>query len=277
MMASVIDLAVRRTVAAGGKPGTIAGLDNFCWPDPVKSAKTPDGDYKMAQLVRANEALYDYTKAFTVPCISGKDSMKNDSTRGGKKISIPPSVLFSTIAKIDDVSKAVSLDFKKVGDDVYVIGLTKDELGGGEFFAMLGATGNKVPKVDAKSALKTYKAVNKIVEGSLASSIGTPAIGGLAIALAKAAMGGRLGVEIDLAKVPVEGQLTAQEILFSESNSRFVMTSAPGNAAKIEKALKGIPFAKVGKVTAEKALKLGSSSVDVEELVSNYKSTLAGV
>ena len=78
MMASIIDLAVRRSVAAGADPDHIAGLDNFCWPDPVQSEKTPDGEYKLAQLVRANMALYDCTKAFKVPCISGKDSMKND-------------------------------------------------------------------------------------------------------------------------------------------------------------------------------------------------------
>ena len=76
MMASVIDLAIRRAVAVGARVDMISGLDNFCWPDPVQSEKTPDGEYKMAQLVRANKGLYDYTCAFNVPCISGKDSMK---------------------------------------------------------------------------------------------------------------------------------------------------------------------------------------------------------
>lgn len=89
MAASEIDLGIRRVIAVGGKLDRLACLDNFCWPDPVRSEKTPDGEYKLAQLVRANQALADYTKAFLVPCISGKDSMKNDSTRGGRKISIP--------------------------------------------------------------------------------------------------------------------------------------------------------------------------------------------
>ena len=73
MMASVIDLAIRRAVAVGARVDMISGLDNFCWPDPVQSEKTPDGEYKMAQLVRANKVLYDYTCAFNVPCISGKE------------------------------------------------------------------------------------------------------------------------------------------------------------------------------------------------------------
>ena len=72
MAACAIDEAIRNTIAVGGSLGTIAGLDNFCWCDPVQSEKTPDGDYKLAQLVRANQALYDYTTVFGVPCISGK-------------------------------------------------------------------------------------------------------------------------------------------------------------------------------------------------------------
>jgi phosphoribosylformylglycinamidine synthase len=279
MMASVIDLAIRKIIAVGGKPEGIAGLDNFCWPDPVKSEKTPDGEYKLAQLVRANQALYDYTKAFQTPCVSGKDSMKNDSMLGGKKISIPPTVLFSAIAKMDDVSKSISLDAKFAGDDVYVIGKTKKELGGSELFAMMGATGNDVPKVDAELAKTTYKAVNQITENELAHSLHTPAVGGLATGFAKVAMGGRLGLDIDLNAVPAESGLTNHELIFSESNSRFIMTAPPENSAKIAEILKDIPFAKVGKVTEDQTLKLNGANlaIPVSELVEQYKTTLAGV
>jgi len=74
MMACAIDEAIRNNIAVGGNLKHMAGLDNFCWCDPVQSEKTPDGEYKLAQLARANMALYDYTTAFGVPCISGKDS-----------------------------------------------------------------------------------------------------------------------------------------------------------------------------------------------------------
>lgn len=282
MMASTIDLAVRRSVAIGANPDHIAGLDNFCWPDPVQSEKTPDGEYKMAQLVRANQALYDYTKAFLVPCISGKDSMKNDSTRGGRKISIPPTVLFSTIAKIDDIAHAVSADAKFAGDCVYAVGLTKKELGGSEYFAMLGdAHGNDVPKVDAEKAVKLYHAVADMIKADIPSSVGTPALGGLAVALAKCAMGGRLGMDIDLAKIPAEAGLSDAEILFSESNSRFIVTCKPEKAAELEKALAGFDVAKIGTVTADSVLKLngasGTIAIELDQMVESYKKTLAGV
>ena len=85
--------------------------------------------------MRANRALYDYTTAYMIPLISGKDSMKNDYIIGDLKISIPPTVLFSMIGRIDDVRKAVTMDAKSAGDLVYVLGETRDELGGSEYFS----------------------------------------------------------------------------------------------------------------------------------------------
>lgn len=281
MMASVIDLAIRRIIAVGGKLGHIAGLDNFCWPDPVRSEKTPDGEYKLAQLVRANKALYDYTKAFKVPCISGKDSMKNDSTRGGRKISIPPTVLFSAISRMDDVSRAVTLDVKFPGDLVYVLGVTRPELGGSEYYAMLGAVGNNVPKVDAAYAIGIYNKVSELTGAGLLNSLHTPAIGGLGVAFAKMAAAGRLGLDVDLSLIPREGCSNDSVTLFSESNSRFVMTVSPDKASAVEAALAGMPFAKVGRVLDEPVIKLAGSensySVGLDAVISAYKGTLANI
>ena len=281
MMASVIDLAIRKIIAVGGKMDQIAGLDNFCWPDPVKSDKTPDGEYKLAQLVRANQALYDYTIAFGVPCISGKDSMKNDSTRGGKKISIPPTVLFSAISKMDDISKAVTLDLKKAGDIVLAIGWTSPELGGSEYYNMLGFTGNSVPKVDAKFANKLYAAVSKVTDMQLANSLHAPSLGGFAAGFAKIAIAGRLGLDIDLGRILTKSKCSDLELLFSESNSRFIMTVSQENLKAVEKLLGGLPFAEVGKVITEQKIFLkgnkGRIEIPLSTLIRKYKEPLQGI
>ncbi len=277
MAASCIDLAVRRVIAVGGDLSMIAGLDNFCWPDPVQSEKTPDGEYKLAQLVRANQAISDYTRQYLVPCISGKDSMKNDSTRGGRKISIPPSLLFSVISRLDDVSRAVSFDTKQAGDSVYVIGLTKPELGGSEYFNMLGFTGNNVPKVDGEVSLEICRRVSEITKKGLVNSLITPALGGIAVALAKSAMAGRLGMDIDLDKIPCEN-CSAVEAWFSESNSRFIATVPAEKKAEFEAMLQGVVFAEIGKVTNDKFLKASGRgagcTLELDALLSNYKKTL---
>ncbi|MFA5043032.1 MAG: AIR synthase-related protein [Kiritimatiellia bacterium] len=290
MMASVIDEGVRRIVSAGGHLGQIAGLDNFCWPDPVQSEKTPDGRYKLAQLVRANKALYDVTTAFGVPCISGKDSVKNDSTRGGRKISIPPTVLFSTIARMDDVRKAVTMDMKAVGDLIYVIGLTRRELGASAFFRWLAQrqntpthVGGTVPSLDIPQALDLYRAMNKAADQGLLRSAHTPTRGGLAVAFALSAMGGDFGIEVELGKVPAESGLTNDELLFSESNSRFVVTIAPAQSQTLEALFQGLPCACVGQVTADKILRVkglrGQTLLTAKtaSLRKAFKGTLEGI
>lgn len=280
MVGAAIDIAIRRALAVGARFDYMAGLDNFCWPDPVESPKTPDGRYKLAQLVRANKALYDYCVAFGVPCISGKDSMKNDSVVGGKKISIPPTLLFSIIAKIDDVRLATTLELHNPGDFIYIIGTTAKELGGTEFYAMLGYTGNRVPVLNAKEALLIYKAVDKITKTGLCNSLHAPALGGIGIGFAKMAIAGQLGLEIDLDLIPCSEYIDSPlEVLFSESLARFIAAVSPEKVAEFEAALEGVVFAKVGKVIPEKRISLFWQrrhlvSWDLDQLEKAYISTL---
>ena len=251
MTACAIDEAVRNAVAVGADIDHLAGLDNFCWCDPVKSAKTPDGEYKLAQLVRANMAIYDYTTAFGVPCISGKDSMKNDYQIGRTKISIPPTILYSVIGRIRDVRKAVTMDAKKPGDLVYVVGKTKEELGGSEWFASQKTTGNNVPRVDAAKAVKIYRAVYKAIQKGVVASCHDCSDGGLAVALAETAIAGMLGISADLRAVPYQGRKRNDYVLFSETASRLIITVHPEDQTLFERIIAGNSAALIGAVTPE--------------------------
>ena len=251
MAACAIDEAVRNAIAVGGSLAQMAGLDNFCWCDPVLSEKTPDGEYKLAQLVRANKALYDYTTAYGVPCISGKDSMKNDYHIGNVKISIPPTLLFSTMGKIEDVRNAVTMDVKHPGDLVYIIGETYPELGGSEWYAMHGYIGNQVPKVNAETAKALYTALSGAIQAGLIASCHDCSDGGLGVALAETAFAGGFGMSVNLALVPSSGIDRNDSLLFSESQSRFVVTIPPAAKEPFEETMKGIAVSQVGTVIAE--------------------------
>jgi phosphoribosylformylglycinamidine synthase len=255
MTACAIDEAIRNAVAVGADIGHLAGLDNFCWCDPVQSEKTPDGEYKLAQLVRANMAIYDYTTAFGVPCISGKDSMKNDYQIGKTKISIPPTILYSVIGVMRDVRQAVTMDAKNPGDIVYIIGETKDELGGSEWFASKNLIGNNVPRVDAAKALKIYRAVHQAMQKGLIASCHDCSDGGLAVALAETAVAGGLGMNIDLRLVPYRGVKRNDYLLFSETASRFVATVRPENKKRFEKIMAGNIISEIGVVTDDSLLR----------------------
>jgi phosphoribosylformylglycinamidine synthase len=252
MTANAVDEAMRNYVAVGGSLDLVAGLDNFCWCDPVLSEKTPDGPYKMAQLVRSNQALYDLCMEYNLPLISGKDSMKNDFYDGTTKISIPPTLLFSVIGKMEDSRKAVTMDVKRPGDIVYLLGKTGDELGGSEYLALSGAIGNKVPKVDAAKAYQRYQAYGKAVTAGAVASCHDLSDGGLAVAAAESAFAGGYGMNIDLSRVLWKGDSSDKNdctLLFSESASRHLVTVHPDKREQFESIMSGNCFASIGVVT----------------------------
>ncbi len=283
MTASVIDEAVRRAVGTGARLDRMAGLDNYCWPDPIVSEANPDGEHKLAQLVRSTQALSEFCRAYGVPCISGKDSMKNDSTMGGVRISIPPTLLFSVIARIDDVRRAVTMDVKTSGARVYVLGVTRDELGGSEYFRWRGIRGaGEVPRVDASETIPLYRKVQEAIAREWLESCHSPAMGGIGVALAKASMGGELGVSIDLDRDPGLRGLATETALFSESNGRFVVTVSPGCAEAFEAHMAGVAWACVGEVTTGRRVRIrhgGATRIDlgVEELKAVWKGTFDGI
>ena len=282
MMANAIDEAIRNAVAVGGDLNHMAGVDNFCWCDPVQSEKTPDGHYKLAQLVRANKALSHFCQLFGVPCISGKDSMKNDYTGGGVKISIPPTVLFSVISVIEDIHNCTTSDFKQPEELIYILGLTRKELGGSEFFSELGLKAGEVPQVDGLSAKKRYTTLHKAISRKLVTACHDLSDGGLAVALAEMAIGGRVGAYIDLAHVPAtdaSANLSLEELLYSESASRFLVTVKKENQQKFEDLFQGQTLGLIGQTLPEQELTFkfkGNSlfTCAIEKLARAWKKTL---
>lgn len=269
MMAAVIDEAVRNIVAVGANPDHMAGLDNFCWCDPVKSEKTPDGEYKLAQLVRANQALYDFCLSYRIPCISGKDSMKNDYSIGGSKISIPPTVLFTAVGVVPDIRKAITSDFKDAGDLIYVLGVTRDELGASEYFASKGYIGSRVPKVlDAELAINSYRALFKAISLELVRSVHDLADGGLGVALAESSFAGGLGAKISLEKLNYGGPKRDDYILFSETPCRFLISVMPAKKELFEKSMEGFDLFEIGRTTSDSNLLVrglnGQTIVDID-------------
>lgn len=264
MAQNAVDEAVRNAIAVGGEPGKLAALDNFCWPDPVESEQTPDGQYKLAQLVRCNQGLYDICVAYGLPLISGKDSMKNDYGKGKDKISVPPTLLVTVIGVMQKAEQAVTMDFQKPGDAIYALGTTAAELGGSEYYQMLGVLGASVPKVKLDAAFALYQALSQAITAGWVRSCHDLSDGGLFVGLAESCMAGRQGAEIDLASLPVAAAgLPAHALLFSESASRFVVSVAAENAAAFERAMAGQPCARIGQVTETRELRIANASTSL--------------
>ena len=211
--------------------------DNFCVPDSVYDPLiNPDGKQKLAKLVQMCQALRDACAAYGIPLTSGKDSMKNDFKADGVKISVPPTVLYSMTAKIEDVRQVVTSDFKQAGDVIYLLGETRDELGGSEFYQLFDELGANVPQVNFQKAKELYTLVGEANEQQLIQSSHDLSDGGLAVALAECTFG-REGVGADVDLSPLPPDLSANALLFSESASRFVVSVAPEDVWAFESIL----------------------------------------
>ncbi len=244
--AAAIDEACRNVVAVGGDPERIAILDNFAWGN-------PDREEPLGALVLAARACRDVAIAYGTPFISGKDSFYNEFRTERGFVSVPHSLLISALTIVPDVRKCVSMDLKRPGSRVYLVGLTKNELGGSEFYALHGQIGANVPQVDPSAGPRTLRAVAAAIREGLVLSCHDLSEGGLGVAAAEAAFAGETGLRLDLAKVPGAKDLARDEAaLFSESASRFLVEVDPARAAAFEKAVAGVPTAAIGETVAEK-------------------------
>ena len=157
--------------------------------------------------------------------------MKNDFKADGVKISVPPTVLYSMTAKMEDVRRAITSDFKQADDVVYLLGETHDELGGSEFYALHGAARCQCAQGGLRPKAKAlYTLVGQANDQHLIQSCHDLSDGGLAVALAETTFGYGYGAEIDL---PTTGLPLATQ-LFSESHSRFLATVAPEDVVAFE-------------------------------------------
>ncbi|MCX5708505.1 MAG: AIR synthase-related protein [Candidatus Omnitrophica bacterium] len=257
MAASCIDEALRQIISVGGSLEEVALLDNFCWGNPDK----PD---RLGSLVRTSYGCYDIAKAFGVPFISGKDSLYNEYAVHGKSQAIPGTILISAIAVMKDAGKAISMYAKKPGNLIYIVGLTREELGGSHYYGLFKAMGNNVPRVYPVQANKTFQALSRASSKGLISAMHDCSEGGLGVAASEMAFAGGLGMELFLAEVPYSGMSCGGKkkidrndfVLFSESNSRFIVEIEKKDQKKFEKLLKGTVFGLIGCVSQGKDFKV---------------------
>lgn len=240
MAASSIEEAIRNNIAVGGERQAI--LDNFTWGNPEKPEQ-------LGALLSACRACYDFAKAFGVPFISGKDSLYNESELG----SVTPTLLITAVGIIQDIRKAVSLDLKEVGDSLYILGCTYNELGGSELLAILGKLGSNVPQVRPKESKKVMKSVQRTIDSGCVRACHDISEGGLAVALAEMVISSDFGASVDLSQVPTQTKLSNISLLFSESNGRFLVEVARGREEEFESLVRG-DFAKIGAVCKKKVL-----------------------
>ena len=262
-----IEEAIRNLVCVGGRADRIALLDNFCWGDCTRPET-------LGSLVRAAQACYNGAMAFEAPFISGKDSLNNEfACEDGTQISIPSTLLISAMSIVDDINKCVTMDVKKASNLLFIVGETKNELGGSHYYKINGHIGANVPKLDLGKAPKIAAKIAAAIAKGLVASCHDCSEGGLAVALAEMAFAGGLGIEADLRGLPSGKDCSRADVqLFSESNSRYIVEVTPDKYDAFARLMLNLPFGQIGKVTEEKTLVI--KALDGETVIEKDIETL---
>ncbi|MFW6110930.1 MAG: phosphoribosylformylglycinamidine synthase subunit PurL [Thermoproteota archaeon] len=269
MAASAIDEAIRNNVAVGGR--RISLLDNFTWGNPEKPER-------LGSLVKACKACYDFATAFRTPFVSGKDSLYNESPLGP----VTPTLLITAVGIIPDIHLTVSSDVKQPNNPIYLVGRTYKELGGSQYYKIKGALGKTVPKVRGKPAAEKVKALTKAIDSGIVESCHDLSEGGLAVAAAEMTISGGYGIQMELQRVPQEKMQRDEWILFSESNSRFLVEVSEEGRGIFENLMQGTVYNEIGRVTQTPQLRVyglaGGKVIDasIRELSAGWKQTLRG-
>ncbi len=210
--------ACRNVVCTGAKP--IGMLDHLQFGNP----KDPEIFWTFLESLKG---LTDFAKDFKIPCIGGKVSLYNETTEGP----IKPTPIIGVLGLIDKIP----LVPQKItdGDSLVIVGDTKDEMGGSEYFEYIhNFIGGKCPSVNFTESKKNMKIVLKVIQSKLLKSAHDCSKGGLAVAVSELCMTNQIGCNISLDNVPGK-KLDVDRILFSESHSRYLLVIEKKNLKKL--------------------------------------------
>jgi len=215
--------ACRNVVCTGANP--IGMLDHLQFGNP----KDPEIFWTFLESLKG---LTDFANYFKIPCIGGKVSLYNETPSG----SIKPTPLIGVLGLID--KKPLIPQKITESDCLVIVGDTKDEMGGSEYFEYIHKfIGGKCPSVNFVESKKNMKTVLKVIQSQLLKSVHDCSKGGLAVAISELCMMNKIGCKISLENVPGE-KLDIDRILFSESHSRYLLILDKKNLKKLEIILK---------------------------------------
>ncbi len=235
----VVSEAIWNLIATGAEP--LAVVDHLQFGNP----NNPEVYWTFRETVRA---IATYLKALRIPCVGGKVSFYNQDETTNTPIK--PSPVIAAIGIRERKTPWISQSLQNEQDDLIIVGTTRDELGGSEYYEHeLDHTGGRVPRVNLKTETRSQKTVLRILRLGLATSAHDCSKGGLAVALAEMAIQGAKGFVVDCDKIP-QAATRQDHLLFSETRSRLILETFPRKTARVLSVLKRarIPAAKIGEV-----------------------------
>jgi phosphoribosylformylglycinamidine synthase len=224
----------------------------------------------LAGLVRAAAGCRDIAQVWSTPFISGKDSLNNeyrDAT--GTRVPIPPTLLVTALGVVPSIDTTITSELQQPGNLIYLVGLTKNELGGSHYLLLRDELGVNVPQVDLIQARRTFRTLHLAITLGYVQSCHDLSEGGLGIAAAEMVLGSALGLDLDMATVAAADDAVGDAtLLFSESPSRFLVEVRPEDSVAFGALMDGIDVGLIGFVTDDGRLRVdgvgGDEVLDVD-------------
>jgi phosphoribosylformylglycinamidine synthase len=232
---SVIDETCRNLAAVGARPHSFADCLNF---------GNPEKPAQLGDFFEAARGLGDTAKFLGVPYVSGNVSFYNETSISA----VPPTPTILGVGIVDDIRKCVTVDFKKEGGTIYLVGDTKAEMGGSAYFNLIDGKSAVVPQVDFEVLKRSLDAIISAIDSTLVSACHDISDGGIGVCISEMCIGGDMGCEIDLTNI---ADIRSDFKLFSESNTRWLVEVKSGKESDFEGKMT-VPFFRIGKVGGTK-------------------------
>ena len=251
--------AARNAVMAGAKPLAVTDGLNF---------GNPEKEEIFWQFSKCIDGIADACKHFDLPVVSGNVSFYNEtSNKDGESQAIYPTPIIGMVGLIENMKDLTTIDFKSEGDLIYLVGETFEELGGSEYLRLKKGVYGKTPKLDLEKEAALHEFITKAIKNDLIKSAHDLSDGGLAVALAESSIAGGLGVEVTL-----DGNLLSQ--LFSESQSRAIVSIKVKDKEAFEKLAEHVKIEKIGIVAGQKLVINDKIDLGISKIKNAYDTSL---
>ena len=237
--------AARNIVCAGGEPVAITNCLNFGNP------YNPEVYYQFAEAIRG---MGDACRKFDTPVTGGNVSFYNQANMGGKVVPVFPTPTIGMLGVVDDHNKVMTLDFKKEGDVIYLIGQSRDDIGSSEYVRSVhGVEYSNCPYFDLNEEANLHQAIAGLIRENLVQSVHDISEGGAFVALLESAQAGNTGFT-----VAANATVRKDAWLFGEAQSRAIVSVRPEQTADFER------FLNQNNVVFEKAGNVGGNAVVID-------------
>jgi phosphoribosylformylglycinamidine synthase len=260
-----VDEAVRNLICHGTDPDKIALVDNFCWPDPIQSSKNPDGEFKLAQLVRSCMGLKEMIEVYQMPLVSGKDSMKNDYSTEGLKISVLPTLLITALGYIPQVEKTIKSQAENK-ELLYRIGYKNYQQYFGNWLHELDSyqIRDNSMQFNWKEIRELYQRIFEAHQFNLISSMHDISEGGFLVTLFEMLLMNNLGVKLT-------SNCDSVPFLYSELPGHFIVSIRPESKDEFEKHFSQEVIEYIGSANDEGVIKINSQSLKIKDLAAVWR------